>query len=164
MSQASLLTEVVYPFAYGALTTTGAQYGGTISTAGSTAYVDIEEVTVAMPTQCQIVELEVGLTMGLTLTVTTDSPKVSYTIGNSSETSHDTLALYTSTKLASLVSTTTFVDFTCAGRFTTPSDGTYFTGNGPFTITAMAAANATTSKVQGAMKNTSYVRYKYYLR
>jgi len=159
----ALLTETIHPFARaGAFNTTGAIYSATVSTAGSTTFVEIEAATISLPTNAMVVEVEFGLTMGLALTVTTDSPKVTFNIKNSAETSYDTLVAFTSTTLAAIVSTTKLVDFTCYGR-KTPSDGTYFDGRSTFNLQATAAANVTTSKVQGAMKQSSYVQYSYYL-
>lgn len=158
-----LITETINPFGRaGAINTTGAIYGTTVSTSGSTSFIEVENVTVSLPTNAMVKELKVGLTIGLALTATTDSPKVTYNIKDSAQTSYDTLVAFTSTTLMSLVSTTTLVDFSAFGN-KTPSDGTYFTGKSTFNVQATVAANASTSKVQGAVKQSSYIQYSYYL-
>ena len=158
-----ILTEVFHPFGRGALTSTGAQYSTMVSTAGSTSYITVEEVTIPMATNAMLKEVEFGLTVGLGISVTTDSPKVKYLIKDDAQTSYDTLIEFTSTTLAAQASTgTTVYDFTCAGM-KTPSDGTYFTGKGTFQIACQVAANASTSNARGETKNSSYVSYQYHL-
>lgn len=159
----ALFTQTIHPFGNtGAINTTGDIFGTSVSTAGSTSFIQVENATVELPTHAILKEVEFGLTMGLSLTATTDSPKVTYNIKDSGQTLYDTLIAFTSTTLAALVSTTTLVDFDAYGR-KTPTTGTYFTGKGTFNVQATVAANASTSKVQGAMKQESYITCKYYL-
>lgn len=162
-NRGGILTEVIYPFGRaGALNTTGIIYGTTVSTAGSTSFIEIEKATLQIPNNGMVVELELGLTMGFAISVTTDSPKITYNIKDSGQTSYDSLVAFTSTTLVSLASTTALTDFVCSG-FKTPSNGTYFTGKGSFDLQATIATNASTSKASGAMKQNTYLRYSYYL-
>jgi len=160
----AILTEILHPFGRaGGLSSTGATYGTTVSTAGSTSFIAVEEVTLSLPNNVRITELECGLTIGLGITVTTDSPKVTYNIKDNAQSSYDTLKAFTSTTLVSLASTgANSYDFTCLGMIV-PSTGTYFTGIGTFQIQATVASNASTSNCKGAMKQTAYVAYSYYL-
>ena len=158
----SLIAEVIHPFGRGALTSTGAQYSATVSTAGSTSFIEVESASLQLPANAMIAEVEFGLTIGLSLTATTDSPKVTYNIKDSGQTSYDSLYAVASTVLAGLVSTTILVDYTGGGR-KTPSSGTYFTGKGSFDVQATIASNASTSNARGGMKNSSYLLYSYYL-
>jgi len=159
----SLLTETIHPFGRdGAANTTGAIYGASVSTAGSTSFITVEEITVEMPSNAIITELEYGLTVGLRLTVTTDSPLVKYLIKDNAQSTYDTTASFTSTTLAAVVSTTTLVDFTCY-RTVTPSSGTLFSGKGNFQVACQIASNASTSNVIGGVKQGSYLYYSYRL-
>ena len=164
-NQGGLLTEILHPFGgAGGITSTGAAYGTTVSSAGSTSFIEVEEVLIRIPEQAQIIELEVGLTMGLAITTTTDGPKVTYNIKNSANSTYDVLKAVVSDTLISIVSTTTLVDHTEQGIADTPSDGTQFTGNGSFQIQATVAANVSTSNALGAMKQTSFLIVSYYIR
>ncbi len=156
----ALLTEILHPFGRGTLNTTGAVYGTTVSTAGSTSLIQIDTATIRLPQNSLIIELECGLTAGLTLTVTTDSPIIKWLITDTGGTSFDNLLA--STSIASLVSTTTMVDVTYSGRIT-PTSGTYFTGRGSFDVILQTAASASTSKAQAAVKSSTYFMYSYFL-
>ncbi len=160
----SLFTEVLHPFGRaGGLSSTGATYGTTVSTTGSTSFIAVEAPTVQLPANAHVIEVEFGLTIGLGITTTTDSPKVTYNIKDNDQSSYDTLKAFTSTTLMSLATAAAnSYNFTCSGRIT-PSDGTYFTGQGSFDIQATVAANVSTSNCLGAMKQSSYVIYTYYL-
>jgi len=157
-----LITEIIHPFGRGALTSTGTQYSTAVSTSGSTSYIDVEEVTVPLPTNARVLEIEFGLTQAYIINVTTDSPLVQYQIKENAQTSYDTLVSFGTTVLLT-GSTTNIADFTCAGRHT-PSDGTYYTGKGTFQIKGQIATSASTSKAAGSMKNSSYLAYSYILQ
>ena len=160
MSQGSLITEVLYPFGRTALTSTGAQYSATISTiATADTFATTESAVIPLPGNAIVKELEVGLTMGGYLATSTAAFILAYRIKDSAQTLYDDLLA--STSLTSVVSTGTATDVVYAGR-KTPSDGTYFTGKGTFNILATHACGST-SKAMAAMKNSSYVRYIYYL-
>ena len=157
-----IITETIHPFGRGNLTSTGAQYSDAISTAGSTSYIDVEEVTVQLPTNVRVLGIEFGLTQGYTINVTTDSPLIQYQIKEDAQTSYDTLVGFGTTVLLA-GSTTIVADFTCSGRHS-PSGGTYYTGIGPFQIKGTIATSASTSKAAGRMKNSSYLVYSYILQ
>lgn len=162
----ALLTEVVHPFARaGAANTTGAIYSATVSTSSpSTPYVftNIETVTVPLPKNSMITELEFGLTAGYSVTTTTAGFELRYAIrDNGNTTSVDYLV--TSTASSAGITGTTLTDVTYMGRVS-PSSGTYFTGKGSFDLLAdVASDSATSGKAQGATKQSSYVQYSYYL-
>lgn len=162
----SILVDTIRPFGHGvsnvATVSTGVQYGATLSTSYGAGFTAFEEITVPVPTNGMVTELLLGLTVGLGITVTTDCPYFRIQLKDNAQSSYDTLFSIASTILASLVSTTTLVDFT-ASRVATPSDGTYFTGRGPFQVQCLIAPNASTSKALGAMKSSSYLTYRYYL-
>jgi len=174
MGDGALITEIIHPFARsGAGNTTGAIYGSTVSTtASSVTQIAVEQVTLRLPSQVVITELEYGLTLGLAISVTTDSPKVFFYAGDSPLTTTtvtsgapataDTLAALSSTQTLSVVSTTTLVDMTIMGRMT-PTTGTYLTGHGSFDVACYIASNATTSLARAAVKQSSYIQYSYYL-
>jgi len=159
-----LITEVIHPFGRGDLTSTGAQYS-TVVSSSTVTYIDVEEITVPLPTNARVKEIEFGLTAGIGISVTTDCPYLRYQIKEDAQTSYDTVITFASSVLAALVSTgsTALVDFTCAGRHT-PSDGTYYTGAGQFQVKCQVAANAATSNARGAVKNSSYLAYSYILQ
>ena len=160
----SVFTEIIHPFGRGDLTSTGTQYSTAVSSATVT-YTDVEEVTVQLPDNARVLEVEFGLTAGIGISVTTDCPYLRYQIKENAQTSYDTLITFASSVLAALVSTgsTALVDFTCAGRHS-PSGGTYYTGVGQFQVKCQVAANAATSNARGSMKNSSYLAYSYILQ
>ncbi len=160
----SVITEMLHPFGRtgtsGALSSTGANYGAVVSSSAvADTFGTVESVTVNMPTNCIIREVEYGLTMGGYLATSTAAFDIRYRITDAGGTSYDTLLI--STALLSVVSTGRFCDVTYAGR-NTPSDGTYFTGRGGFTVLGSIACGSTT-KAFGAMKQSSYIMYKYNL-
>ena len=161
----ALMTEVVHPFARaGAANTTGAIYSATVSTSSpSTAYVftNIETVTVPLPKNAMITELEFGLTAGYSVTTTTAGFEERWGIRDTGGTSVDYLVASTASSAG--IALTTLTDVTYMGR-KTPSSGTYFTGRGSFDLTAdVASDSATSGTAQGATKQSSYVQYSYYL-
>lgn len=156
-----VLTETIHPFGRGDLTSTGVQYSGAISTAGSTSYIDVEEVTVRLPIHAVVLQIEFGLTQGYTVDVTTGSPLVQYQIKEDAQTSYDTLVSFGTTVLLT-GSTTIIADFTAAGRHT-PSTGTFYTGKGQFQIKGLIASSISTTKAAGRMKASSYLTYSYYI-
>lgn len=159
----ALFTQTIHPFGMGgAINTTGDIFGASVSTAGSTSFIEVENILVDLPVHAMVKEVELGLTIGLSIATTTASPKVTYNIKDLAQSSYDTLVAFTSTTLLSLALSTPLTDFDCVGR-RTPSDGTYFTGKGSFNVQATIASNADTVKAQGAMKQESYVTCKYYL-
>jgi len=158
----SLLTDILHPFGRaGAINTTGAIYGVTVST-GTVAdvFATTEKVVVTLPANVGITEIEFGLTAGILIVTTTAAPILKYQITDTGGTSLDTLVA--STNLLSVASSTNMVDVTFSGR-KTPSDGTYFTGVGGFDIVALIACGSTT-KAAAAVKQSSYVMYSYYLK
>lgn len=164
----AILSEVIKPFGraagYVATISTGAQYGATVSSAGSTSYITVEEVTMPMPVHAIMLELQIALTTGLGISTTTDSPKLKYLIKDEANASYDTLSTIISTTLAAYASTgTNLTDWTSPGLTVTPSDGTNFTGRGPFNLAVQIASNASTSNARGAVKGSSYLLYNYRL-
>jgi hypothetical protein len=157
----ALLTEILHPFGRGTLNTTGAVYGTTVSTAGSTSFIACDNATIRVPTNAVITELEVGFTIGMTIaTATTNAPALKLLITDTGGTSYDNLLA--STTLLSFVSTTNLIDVTYSGRIT-PTSGTYFTGKGSFDVYAQIASANDTVKATGAVKNSTYFMYSYYL-
>lgn len=160
MSVGSLITETIHPFGRGTLTSTGAQYSTTVSTGiVADVFATLETITVPLPANTKIKEIEYGLTTGLTLVTSTAAVILRYQITDTGGSSYD--KLLASTSLLSVVSTNALCDVTYSGR-KTPSDGTYFTGGGGFDIICDVACGST-SKASGATKNSSYIIYKYYL-
>ncbi len=159
----SLIQEVIYPFGRGALTSTGNQYSTTVSTGiVADVFATVESVTVPLPTNAAITELESGLVMGGQLVTSTAAIELRCQIAdavNAAASNYD--ALLTSTSLLSVVSTGALTDVVFSGR-TVVSTGTYFTGKGSFVLVASVGCGST-SKAAAATKNASYVRYSYYL-
>ncbi len=156
----SIITETVHPFGRGALTSTGAQYSATVSSGVvADVFATVETVTVPLPINAMLKEVEYGLTTGLSLTTSTAAVELRYKITDTGGSSYD--AVLTSTSLLSVVSTGALTDVTYSGR-QTPSSGTYFTGKGSFDVVCDIGCGST-SKSQGATKNSSYLTYKYYL-
>ncbi len=159
-----IFTDIIHPFGRsgtsGALSSTGANYGPVVSSSAvADTFGTVESVTVSLPTNCILKEVEYGLTMGAYLGTSTAALDIRYQITDFGGTSFD--VLLPSTALLSVVPITTITDVTYVGR-NTPSDGTYFTGKGSFTVVAGAACGSTT-KAFAAMKQSSYIAYKYYL-
>lgn len=160
----SLISETLHPFGRAAAAnTTGLLYGTTVSSSiVADTYTNIETVTIPVPTNAMVTELEFGLTAGYAVTTTTAGFELRWRITDSGGTSYDTLVASTAALVdyaGTSISGTT--DITYFGRIT-PSSGTYFTGKGPFSILADVACGST-SKAQGAVKQSTYVTYSYYL-
>jgi hypothetical protein len=160
----ALITEVIHPFARaGAANTTGAIYSATVSSSAvANTYTNIETVTVPLPKNSMITELEFGLTAGYAETVTTAGFELRWAIRDTGGSSVDYLVVSTAVNIGyagTSISGTT--DVTYMGRIT-PSSGTYFTGKGSFDLLSDVACDST-GKAQGATKQSSYVQYSYYL-
>ncbi len=161
MTVGALLTEVLHPFGRaGAVNTTGAIYGTTVST-GIVAdiFANIETVNVPLPVNAMITEVEFGLTAGYAVTTTTAGFSLRWKITDKGGTSYD--ALVASTAALVGYTGTSLTDITYMGR-KTPSSGTYFTGKGSFDILSDVACGST-SKAQGAVKQSTYIQYTYSL-
>ena len=170
----ALQTEILHPFGRaGSATTatlsTGVQWGNTVSTpnatttALSTTYATVETVTIPVPVNGMIKELEIGLTLGVyIISTTTDTIRSQVVVADSGGTTYDTLLISTDDMTATTGGTLGLTEYTRSKR-ATPSDGTYFTGKGPFDVLCQIKCSATTSKAAGAVKNSSYVLYSYYL-
>ncbi len=155
----ALITEIVHPFGRGALTSTGAQYSAAISSsATANVFTTVESVTIPLPSNAMIKEIQFGLTMGGTITTTTAGFLLRYRITDTGGSNYD--ALLTSTNVTGVVATT-ITDVTYAGN-QTPSSGTYFTGRGSFDVLASVGCDSTT-KTTGAMKSSSFILYSYQL-
>ena len=173
MTVGSLITEVIHPFgrAFGTTSaiSTGVQYGTAVSTPNatttqlSTTYYSVEEVTVPLPANAMIVELEIGLTSGVYMSVTTATAIIQGRIKDTGQSSYDTILAAVSTLNGGLgAAGSTILDYTFSRR-TTPSDGTYFTGKSSFNMDYQIKSSATTATAAGLPKNSSYLSYTYYL-
>lgn len=172
MAQGSLITEVLHPFgrAFGAISaiSTGVQYGTYVSTPNatttqlSTVYYEVENVTVNLPSNAHITELEYGLTCAVIASATTATATLVVRAKDSDQSSYDSIAPSTASITGSTGTGTTIYDYTFSRRLT-PSDGTYFTGESSFDMDFQIKASVTTATVAAAPKNTSYLAYTYYL-
>ena len=171
----AVITETIHPFgragtATTATLSTGVQFGTNVSTPNatttqlSTTYYTVEQVTVLVPTMGMITELELGLTLGVYINLTTtDTIRSQVLITDAGGATYDTLMISTDEMTATTGGTAGLTEYTRSKR-ATPSDGTYFTGKGSFDILCQIKCSATTSKAVGAVKNSSYVTCKYILQ
>ena len=157
-----LITETIYPFGRGTLTSTGSQYSAVISSSATAlAWTSVEAVSVPLPVNAMMKEVEYGLTCAISVVTTTAAPMIKWEVTDAGGSSYDSLYTAGSTDLLS-VTTTASTDITFAGR-NTPSDGTNFTGNGAGLDLVLSVACGSTTKAHASAKNSSYVRYSYYL-
>ncbi len=172
MSQGSLITEVIHPFgrAFGttSLLSTGVQYGSAVSTPNatttqlSTTYQSVEEVTISLPENALLKEVEIGLTTEIYVNPSTASATLQGRIKDVGQTSYDTILAAVSTLSGHATPSTSHNDYTFSRR-TTPSDGTYFTGKGSFNMDFQIKCSVTTSAAAAAPKSSSYLAYTYWL-
>jgi len=150
----TLLVHTEYPFGKGSLTGDGVQYSSEVTGIDNDAFDAIETVTIVLPANCTLVEIEFGLTLAGKSSGTTDDCLWKAQASDDNSSWEDLCAQQT------ISASTSYADDTVAGRFAPTGN---FTGNSTFYVRFVAKSGGATDTVSAKAKNSSYIRAKYRL-